>query len=94
MIKKKIKNFFTALGKEMVNDGRIIGSIFKSIFGNRIVLGLILNIFYFGVILGGFFAWCIDGEVVDLIWWIKLIIFVIIINLHRDIHNWIIKNGW
>jgi hypothetical protein len=61
---------------------------------NRIFVGLVLNIVYFIGIIGTYFTWCVEGNATDWAWWVKLIIFAILINVHRDIYKLITKYGW
>lgn len=61
---------------------------------NRIFVGLVLNIVYFIGIIGTYFTWCAEGNVTDWVWWVKLIIFAILINVHKDIYKLITKYGW
>lgn len=55
---------------------------------------LVLNIVYFIGIIGTYFTWCAEGNVTDWVWWVKLIIFAILINVHKDIYKLITKYGW
>lgn len=60
---------------------------------NRIFVGLVLNIIYhFGI--GAYFSWCAEGSAADWVWWIKLLIFAVLINAHRDIYKIITRYGW
>ena len=61
---------------------------------NRIFVGLVLNIVYFFGIIGIYFSWCAEGNVTELVWWVKLLIFAVLINVHRDIYKLITKYGW
>jgi len=61
---------------------------------NRIFVGLVLNIVYFFGIIGTYFTWCAEGNATDWVWWVKLIIFAVLINVHRDIYKFITKYGW
>ena len=60
---------------------------------NRIFVGLVLNIVYFGII-GIYFTWCTSDGATNWVWWVKLIIFAILINVHRYIYKLIVKYGW
>ena len=65
-----------------------------SIVTNRIFVGLVLNIVYFFGIIGTYFQWSVEGNATDLVWWLKLLIFGILINVHKDIYRLITKYGW
>ena len=65
-----------------------------SIVTNRIFVGLVLNIVYFFGIIGTYFQWSVEGNATDCVWWLKLLIFVILINVHKDIYRLITKYGW
>ena len=60
---------------------------------NRIFVGLVLNIIYHFII-GTYFSWCAEGSAADWVWWIKLLIFAVLINAHRDIYKIITRYGW
>jgi len=61
---------------------------------NKIFRGIILNVLYFVVMLGGFISYSLDGTTSDWQWWLKVFIFAIIINMHAPINNFIRKYGW
>ena len=65
-----------------------------SIVTNRFFVGLVLNVVYFFGIIGTYFSWCAEGNATDWVWWVKLIIFAVLINVHRDIYKLITKYGW
>jgi len=65
-----------------------------SIVTNRIFVGLVLNIVYFFGIIGIYFQWSVEGNATDWVWWLKLLIFGILINVHKDIYRLITKYGW
>ena len=70
-----------------------IKAFFIRIFTNRIFIGVVGNIIYFSGI-GIYFTWDIEIDLTNYMWWIKLIIFGIIITIHRDICKLISKYGW
>lgn len=71
-----------------------LSNVLLRIVTNRIFVGLVLNIAYFFGIIGTYFSWSVEGSATDLVWWLKLLIFGILINVHRDILRWILKYGW